>query len=195
MSLPIKFFYWLPFYDCLLRCSYHFPSLRKGERFLHPCLCEISQGKSTYKNSDKLNNHVEWVVKDALIINWGKQCLKYCPGPETRLVGNVNYRLQSVRWIQTPTRVGLWWIQKKCVFSVFMIATKRKSRMPSDCEIEAGSKILLCATTFRRSIFVIIKQVNKLEIRYEFGRKKKTRKKERKLQETWIQRWKNILMK
>ena len=62
-----------------------------------------------------------------------------------------------------------------------MIATKRKSRMPSDCEIEAGSKILLCATTFRRSIFVIIKQVNKLEIRYEFGRKKKTRKKGKKI--------------
>lgn len=47
--------------------------------------------------------------------------------------------------------------EKICYFSVFMIATKRKSRMPSDCEIEAGSKILLCATTFRRSIFVIIK--------------------------------------
>lgn len=116
MSLPIKFFYWLPFYDCLLRCSYHFSSLRKGERLLHPCLCEISQGKSTYRNSDKLNNHVEWVVKDALIINWGKQFLKYCLGPETRLVDNVNYRLQSVRWIQTPTRVGLWWIQKKMCF-------------------------------------------------------------------------------
>ena len=50
-----------------------------------------------------------------------------------------------------------------------MIATKRKSRMPSDCEIEAGSKILLCATTFRKKKKTGGKEMNRVE-RFRVGK-------------------------